>query len=324
LARTLIVAFRWGIFLLACAFLWTHLTADKGTQALAVWHAMRSDPGLSGLLLLVVALMLLNWGLESMKWRALVAPVQRVGAVRAWLATIAGTSLALITPNRTGEFLGRVLFLDPGHRIAGSFATALGSIAQFVVTLVMGGSALVLMLLLDLPMPWPAGWISTALVSLTAMVSTGALLLYLRPSLLRQLLLLLPFLWRLEAASSILNGYRGRDLAFVLFLSALRYVVFTFQFVLLLGAFGSGVASATAMLVVPVVYLVSTLVPTVLFTEPGIRGTAAIAMFMPLGGNESAVLFATFGLWLVNLVVPALAGSVIMLFARIGTTGGQA
>ncbi len=287
---------------------------------MAVLRTVREERMFVGVLVLVGSLMLLNWGLESMKWRRLMEPVQTIGAWRAWLATIAGTSLALITPNRTGEFLGRVLFLGPGHRISGSFATALGSIAQFVVTLVMGGLGLTTMLYLGYPLPWPSGWMSVALVSLTGLVSLGALVLYFNPAMLRNLLLLLPFLRRLEMASSVLNAYGRNDLAVVLLLSALRYMVFTGQFVLLLAVFHAGVPTTTAMLVVPVVYLVSTLVPTMLITEPGVRSTAAVAMFIPLGGNESAALFATFSLWLVNLVIPALAGSVILVLARIRST----
>jgi uncharacterized membrane protein YbhN (UPF0104 family) len=317
--RTLLLVFRWGIFLLACGFLYSQVQADKGTRALDALQALPGDGRAMLLVALVGLLVFVNWGIEALKWRLLVTHLQAITFGRAFIATVAGTSIGLITPNRTGEFVGRVLFLDPEHRFAGAFATALGSIAQFVVTLVAGGLALVLLMALGHALPWPAGWYSSALVSLTALVSAGALVLYLFPGLLRHLLLLVPLLQRLKKASSVLDTYARRELLAVLGLSVLRYAVFTTQFVLLCVAFHVGTSVGTAMLAIPVVYLVSTLVPTVLLTELGVRGSAAVAFFAPLGGDEGAVLLATTLLWLLNLVLPAAAGSVLLVTARIRT-----
>jgi hypothetical protein len=99
----------------------------------------------------------------------------------------------------------------------------------------------------------------------------------------------------------------------------LRYAVFSSQFVLLCMAFGADVSAGAAFLAIPVVYLVSTLVPTVLLTELGVRGSAAVAFFGPLGADEAAVLLATTVLWSLNLVLPAAVGSVLLVSARIRT-----
>ncbi|MBP6312160.1 MAG: flippase-like domain-containing protein [Flavobacteriales bacterium] len=319
MGRTLLIIFRWGIFFLACAFIYTQLSAAKGTQALAALRHLRTDGNAPWVLLVMLVCMAVNWSLESHKWRWLLRPVERIGRWRSLVATIAGTSVGLVTPNRTGEFLGRVLFLRPENRVKGSFATALGSIAQFVVTLLTGALALLVMRVLDHQFPWPSGWVTWFILSLTLIVSLGTLLLYLHPPLLRQMLLLVPFLKRLERASSVLNGYEWPELLMVFFLSLARYVVFTAQYVLLLMVFGSGLSIIDALLAVPVVYLLSTLVPTVMLTELGIRGTAAIALLTPLGGSEIAVLLATTVLWSINVVLPALVGSLILLVARIRT-----
>lgn len=317
--RTLLRFFRWGIFLLACLFLYSQLDADKGTRAMQALRSLPSDGPAMALFSIAALLVLLNWGIEALKWRRLIARVQEVSFGRAFLATLAGTSIGLITPNRTGEFVGRVLFLKPSARFSAGFATALGSIAQFVVTVVAGGIALVLLMSVDGSVPWSAGWYSVVLVSLATIVAVGALVLYLFPALLRHLLLLLPFMQRFRAASAVLDGYAKNELLMVLGLSALRYLVFTSQFVLLCMAFGIGVPPAMSFLVIPVVYLVSSLVPTVLLTELGVRGSAAVAFFEPLGGDPVAVLLATTMVWSINLVLPAMVGSVLLLSTRIRT-----
>lgn len=312
-------AFRWVIFLLACGFLYTQLQADKGTQLIEALRAWPWADRTGALVMATFLLVFANWGVEAAKWRILVERTERIGYWRAFIATVAGTSIGFVTPNRTGEFVGRVLFLAPEHRVQAGFATVLGSIAQFVVTMVAGCLGLLALILKGGSLPWDDGWYSSAMASLSALVATGCLVLYLYPRLLRQLLMLLPFLHRWEKPSAVLASMAQRELFVVLALSALRYTVFTGQFILLCIAFGSGISAWSALLAIPVVYLVSTLVPTVLLTELGVRGSAAVAFLVPLGGQEAPVLLATTVLWTFNLVVPAAIGSVLLVTARIRT-----
>jgi hypothetical protein len=321
--RVLLIVFRWGIFLLACAFLVSRFQGPKGILTSGVVEDLLSRPNLTPLFMGVFALMLLNWGIEAAKWRVLMRPVESVPALRSFVATIAGTSVGLVSVNRTGDLLGRVLFLKPENRVRGGFATALGSIAQFVVTLVLGGLGMVVLAVSGHPMPWPGGWLTWVLVSLTALSAMVALLFYLHPALLRQLLMYLPFLSRLERASSVLGTHKEHALVVVLLLSSLRYFVFVGQFIILLSAFDSGVSVSAALFGVPMVYLIATLIPTVMLTELGVRGSVAIAILVPYGGVDSAVLLATTCLWTINVAIPACAGSVVLLLARIRTEGAR-
>ena len=198
-------------------------------------------------------------------------------SARAFTATIAGTSIGLITPNRVGEFAGRVLFLAPENRIAGAFATGVGSIAQFVVTIVMGTVGLMTLFLSagpDRVDPQAVAWIA-----LCAAVACGALLLYFDPDLLRVLIARVPVVRKWARHADVLAGFSTRMLAVVLLLSALRYAVFTMQFALLLLAFAD-VPLGESLQAIPVAFLFSTLVPTVMLTELGVRGSVAIAVLI--------------------------------------------
>lgn len=317
--RSLLMFFRWVIFLLAGVFLYVKLTGPKGIVATDGTRLLELLVANRGVLFTASLLMLVNWWIESGKWRLLMSGLEQVPPWRAFVATIAGTSVGFVSVNRTGEFIGRVLFLDPENRIAGSFATALGSIAQFVVTLSAGGVGLLVLTSSGFPLPWPMGWTSWVLATLTGLVITIALVLYLYPGLFRQLLLLVPFMHRFERASSVLSRFERSVLLGVLFLSAARYVLFTFQFVLLLHVFGSGVGAWAAVFGVPLVYLIATLIPSVMLTELGVRGSVAVAVFAPMGGDAAVVLLATTCLWMINVALPACVGSLLLLFARIRT-----
>jgi len=262
----------------------------------------------------VSVLMLLNWGLESRKWRILVCEVERISRWRAFMATLAGTPIGLITPNRVGEFVGRVLFLAPEHRIAASFATALGSIAQFVVTVVLGLLGLIALLFgaeHDRVSPAASAW-----VGLCALVASVTVLLYFNPDLLRSAIARVPVIKRWERHAAVLGRFGNRMLTRVLLISAARYAVFSVQFALLLGALAD-VAVADALIAIPAVFLVSTLIPTVMLTELGVRGSVAVAFFATSASNEEGVFMASTVLWLINLGLPAMAGGVILLVARL-------
>ena len=317
--RTLLMVFRWGIFLLACVFLYVRLFGPKGILATGGPERIMAVDLPWSTIAICVVLMFGNWAVEAVKWRTLLVRVEQLPFLRAFMATIAGTSVGLVTINRTGEFFGRVLFLAPENRVAGSFASALGSMAQFVITLVFGGIGLVALTIMDVPLPWPSGWISGMLATLTALVTCTALVLFLNPGLLRQLFLLLPFLRRFNDASSILSRYERSDLIAMLLLSGARYLIFGLQYVLLLKAFGAGVDAFTSIAAITVIYLVATLIPSVMLTELGVRGSVAIAVLEPLGVMGAIALIATSCLWMINVAAPACAGSIILLFARIRT-----
>jgi len=300
--------------MLACGFLWIRLGQHTGVrQSWWLWKSS-AEPLPWGVLGGVGLLMLVNWGAEALKWRWLMEPVQRLSFARACEATIAGTSIGLITPNRVGEFAGRVLFLDPEHRVEGSFVTLLGSIAQFVVTLLIGGLALPFNTFLHSGAEEPGsawnvvGWC-------TLLISGASVFLYFNPRVFARMLLAVPWLQRYEKHAHVLGSYHRGVLLRVFLLSLLRYGVFTLQFVIVLAAIAQ-VEPSAAMTAVPVVFLITTLVPTMALTELGVRGSVAASVIV---GDDVAIIVSTTLIWLINIVFPALVGALILLFARIRT-----
>ena len=88
--------------------------------------------------ILVIVLMFVNWSLEALKWKISVQSVQPVTFFRSLKAIFSGVSFSVTTPNRTGEYLGRVLYMDDGNRLRVISLTILGSISQLLVTIFFG------------------------------------------------------------------------------------------------------------------------------------------------------------------------------------------
>ena len=89
-------------------------------------------------MILILLLMLVNWSIESVKWKILIAKIERVSFFRAFKAVMTGVSVSLFTPNRTGDYLGRVFILEKGNHIEGILITLIGSFAQIIVTISVG------------------------------------------------------------------------------------------------------------------------------------------------------------------------------------------
>lgn len=310
MSRRTLFFVRWGVFVLAFGFLYARLSEGPGWGALsAVDRRDLVRPSIAAALVL----MLINWGLESRKWRLLVRGLEPITIARSFMATIAGTAIGIITPNRVGEFAGRVLFLAPEHRIAGAFATVVGSIAQFVVTVALGMLGLIALTLSAAPDagdPMVSAWIG-----LCALVAAASLLLYFNPQLLRAAVARMPLLRRWEREASVLDRFSMPELRAVLLLSLARYGVFTAQFALLLHVC-AGLPPNESLAAIPVAFLIGTLIPTVMLTELGVRGSVALALFAS-SANDGGIVLATTLLWLVNIALPSMAGALIMLVARI-------
>ncbi|MBK7556568.1 MAG: flippase-like domain-containing protein [Flavobacteriales bacterium] len=309
--RTLIFFFRLAVFAASCAFLYTQALAKDSWLWREAFAASLSWP-----LAIVMLLALLNWGIEAFKWKLLMRPVEVMPYGNAVRATLAGTSIGLFTPNRSGEFVGRLWFVKPGGRMRAGFATVLGSMAQFTSTMLAGAVAVGVVFWTGAIVPWQGTWIADVMVVVAVFIAAASLLLYFFPRLLQIGFGALPLLRRFRASATILSEFSTREQTHVLGLSLLRYVVFAAQFVVLLTLCCGPALWKEAALAVPLIYLATTLIPTMLLTELGVRGGAAVAILSPWGLNEPGILTACFTLWIINLMLPAAIGSLLLLLHR--------
>src|SRR5882724_9317150 len=97
-------------------------------------------------LVIVIALMIVNWGIEAFKWKLAIQRIQQVSFITAFKAILSGVSFSVSTPNRIGEYLGRVLYMEEGNRIKAISITIVGSMSQLIITLLMGFIGLIIIM----------------------------------------------------------------------------------------------------------------------------------------------------------------------------------
>lgn len=260
-------------------------------------------------LFLFIAIMLMpfNWILETIKWKTLMKSTQQLSWKVALLSVLAGISTGLMTPNRIGNFIGRTVYVDSSLKRKAIFVTLQSNLSQFLATLMFGLLGLSLLGQKMSAIHPIAADILAAFVFLTAFYA------YVRPSIAMRLV---PRKWigakNLEAVDHI-DKLPMRIKLNALMISLLRYAVFLLQFFLLLLFFDDSLDVLLITSGISVVYLITTLIPSFLFGKLFVREASALFVLTEMGVQSSAVLIAVFILWLINLAVPALAGSIILI-----------
>ncbi|RAJ85964.1 lysylphosphatidylglycerol synthase-like protein [Chitinophaga dinghuensis] len=270
---------------------------------------------------LVVVLMFFNWGFEARKWQMLVRPLEKISFIKAFSAILSGVSISINTPNRIGEYGGRVLYLQNHNKLKAIAATIVGSFSQLIVTVIFGLIGLIYYIHNLAPRDGsrylnPDFW-GNLVLGVLVIICALTILLYFRLRLILAVFEKVRWLRKLSVFVQIIVRYSPAQLRYLLLLSALRYLVFSAQYLILLDALGVEFLWWQAFLLNSVIYLVMAVVPTIAIAELGVRGKVSIFFLGLLSSNEVAILAATGGIWLINLFLPAIAGTVLLLGVKI-------
>lgn len=269
------------------------------------------------ILLAVMMLMLLNWSIETFKWKLAVQRIQKVSFSTAFKAVMSGVSFSVSTPNRIGEYLGRVLYMEEGNRLKAIALTITGSISQLIITIYMGLLGLLFLRPeLENAHIVTSFWLDMILYG-SIVVAIVLTLFYFRLSGLVRWFDRLPrsrrYAWLIEA----LEDFNATLLLQFLSLSALRFVVFIIQYYLLFRLFHVDVSWWQCWWTVSISFLVMAAIPTIaLFTDLGLRGKVSLKLMGLFSGNNLGISLAAVSIWFINLIIPALAGSLLILSIR--------
>ncbi len=270
-------------------------------------------------LILALVLVPFNWGVEARKWQVLLKPLEQISFLKSFRAILAGLAFSMNTPNRIGEYGGRVLYVQDGHRWKAVSLTIIGSISQLIVTMLLGVGGLVFILENSTTAAGIVAysiWIKVLLFG-TLLVTILLILFYFR---LGQLLVWaekIPALQRYLQHITIIENLPVTILLRTISLSLVRYTIFVIQYILLLQLFNVDVEVWHSIWLISVLYLVLAIIPTIALAELGLRGQASLLLFMLVSSNKLGIVGAATSIWLINLVIPALAGSLLILSIKI-------
>jgi hypothetical protein len=265
--------------------------------------------------------MMVNWGIEARKWQVVITRLQPISWLKCLKAIFTGTTLAFFTPNRMGEYMGRVLYIDEGKRIQAVSLTLVCSMGQLLVTLVLGLTGLMVIRgVLKSQQPGADSivfWLNAVLYA-SALAAGFLTLLYFRLSWLIRWVEKIPRIERFVGYIRVLDNFNATILLRILSLSLIRYLVFAIQYYLLFQVFRVELNGWQVFWSVTVIFLVLAIVPTIaLFTELGVRWKTSVEVVQLFSSNVVGILASSLAIWIVNLVIPALIGSLLILSIRL-------
>ena len=274
----------------------------------------------SGLFILVAILIPVNWGFEASKWQLLGNKLEPMSFAAAYRAVMVGLTLGFITPNRLGDYAGRVLELKSRQRLEAIGAIFIGRYCQLVATVLVGSVGLLYFILRFYWASYPG--VALSVIFLLLVLSMAMLVLLYHAKAMVAVVGAIKPLRPFVQYVSVMGEYTFAEISRLLVLSLGRYFVFLVQFVLLLILFGVRLSPVEYLSGVSGTFFLKSVVPSVsLLSDLGVRELSAMYLFGLLGEGRLQVLSASLSLWLLNIAVPSAVGLYFVLRVRLARKG---
>ena len=245
--------------------------------------------------LLMACLLTLNYTIEAIKWKSVIASTNTFNTIQALRAVLVGQAFSFFTPARSGDYVGRTLFLAPGTKLKGITQMAWASYAQIIMTICFGCFAL----FWNLPfLPW-LKWVAPlgAIIALFLFFYNQPLKGWLSKINLLQIDAALK--WRLLA------------------LALARYSVYLMQYNWAAEMLSIPVGWVDLSIAIMALLFFLSMIPAISLTDLVIRGQLFLLLMAPFYQNDIMLIALTTLIWIVNFLIPSIIGAVLLLGFRL-------
>ena len=247
------------------------------------------------LAILFVSFMPINWFMEWLKWKAIVASKKMHTSDR-WHSFLSGIVSGVVTPAYAGNFIGRMFYFDKKDRKEIILNTLVANASQFMVSISLGiGSFAIL---------YSTNISGFEHLLMTAILCIGFGLYFFGDTILCKI---------------PLKFFRELDLVLVsktlraklLGLSFLRYLTFIIQFFIVLLVFDVRF-DIQLFLWIALMYGAITAAPSLFFGKIIVRETIALSILTLAGIAGPVILLAAFSTWVINQILPVLLATLLL------------
>ncbi|MCK7589120.1 lysylphosphatidylglycerol synthase domain-containing protein [Subsaxibacter sp. CAU 1640] len=252
----------------------------------------------------LLILTVFNWFLEILKWKTLVSLVIPISLKNTFEQSLGALTASLLTPNRIGEYGAKAIYYAKPFRKKIMLLNLLGNMMQMTATVLFGIVGIVLLMqFYHLQLNYTLVFILIAIFLIVALLIVFAL----------------------KTDKFEIKGFSAKKIkGFLksipsnlwfkgLTLSVGRYLIFSFQFYVLLKTFGAEIGYFQAIMVITSMYLVASVVPSISIFDVVIKGSVAVYLFSFVGVNNLTVLCVVMLMWILNFVIPSIFGSYYVL-----------
>ncbi|MBA3828813.1 MAG: flippase-like domain-containing protein [Taibaiella sp.] len=256
-------------------------------------------------------LMPVNICLEAWKWQKLASSATPISFGYALQSYMAGLAFSMVTPNRIGEYPGRILYMKRKNTFRLISVSILGAMAQMLALFVFGTMGLIYY---NIAFP---GTIWLILLGGCIVVTLFIVWLYLHIE--TWLPLLGRFKWarKYNIYAQLLKRFQRKEQLQIFLISLLRFGVFTAQYLFFLRWMNVEMPLAQGYCMASLFFWAIAIIPSIALAELGERGQVSLFIFHHFSANTLGILGATMGIWFLNLIIPSIIGSILLLRMRV-------
>jgi Lysylphosphatidylglycerol synthase TM region len=259
----------------------------------------------------------INWAVETLKWLHLIRHNESISFWQAYKAVLAGVTFSVFTPNRVGEFGGRILFLKSENTIKGIFSTVVGSWAQQVILISFGYIGFIYFMYVQ----WHTEkFILVGIFFLALLFIFLLFFVFLNLEIVVPIFKKIRILYRFPSLIrniNIIRIYTKEDLRRTMFWAFVRYIIYCLQYYFMLRFFGINVPILRGISCIATIYLVQTSVPLPPVFGLLARNEIALQVWGLSDANPISSSATTISLWIINLIIPAFIGLIFILKANL-------
>lgn len=253
---------------------------------------------------IALLLVIVNWGIEAGKWKYLIQKMEYISYSTALQSILSGVTISIFTPNRVGEFAGRVFYLKSTDKIKATMISLFGSMFQLSVTILAGATACIFYYFRHEDDSFISNFIAVGNLLFLGIVITVVLLVVTFMYAIRSVLS--------ERIKSVLFLFTYKEMLNTFLLSLLRYTVFSLQYYLILRVFGIDAGLIDSFLLIAITFFITSVIPTFAMTEITVKGASLVYLFSTVSNDNASIIAASVLIWIINLALPALVGGLFI------------
>ena len=307
--KNVILGLKW-LFVIILSYIFYENFKQKEQNLTLIFKEFRDVFVLNNVLSFGVVFILIfaNWACEAKKWQILAYSFNPLSFTDAFQSVLVGLSFGFITPANLGDFAGRIIHLKNQNRKEGIGANLLGNGIQFYVTLLFGIFAYMIFFGINLPI------YHQIIFGLLLFCTILGVYIYLKRNEIEYYLGKYKWFSKYKLYGNSLINFDKYTFKKVFWLSILRFLIISFQFVFVLQIFSININLIQLWSVSCLVLLFKTIIPQINFlTDLGIRELSAFHFFSLLSVNLSSVVSAIFFIWIINILFPVLIGGILFI-----------
>lgn len=311
LNKTTKIALNYGLGLVITALLLWSLYGQVQSQLSHIGEQPLWPEHTWPFLLAALLLIPVNLGIEARKWQVLAGSATEINYLQSLKSVLGGIAFSIITPNRIGEYPGRILFLDKKNSTRLISISVLGGCSQLLAILLFGVLGLGYY-------TWAhPGLIPVLLLAGCIVLAAIVGIFYWRFEWWAPAIERIRWLRKFHLYGRVLSHFTMRQQLHILLFALLRFTVFTVQYYLMLRWMTIPLPVWSGFCLCALFFWGMAIIPSIALAELGIRSEAGLFLFSSFSVNKLGILTATTGLWFINLVIPALIGSILLLRLKL-------